>query len=130
MTVPTSTEYSTAYVIAANTALKTLLEAEGTSGCTIKLYDSADTLLSSSPMTDPPASVNGTTGELTLSAPGVSIATGAGRAAYGSVCDALGAYALRLPCERGTVAVPNKLVLSQLTVIVGAEITIGSATIL
>lgn len=130
MTVPTAVEYSTAYVIAANTALKTVLEAAGTSGCTIKLYDSADSLLATAALADPPATVNGTTGEVTLSAPGVAIATGAGSAAYGNICDAAGAWVARIPCQRGTAAVSGKIVLNQLTFIVGAEFTVGSASIL
>lgn len=130
MTVPTVVEYSTAYVIAANTALKTLLESAGTSGCTIKLYDATGSLLATSNMADPPASVNGTTGEITFSAPGVSIATGAGSAAYGNICDAAGAWVARIPCQRGTAAVSGKIALNQLTFIVGAEFTVGSASIL
>lgn len=130
MSAPESTEYSTEYVIAANGALKTLIESEGTAGCSIKLYDAADVLLATLGLSDPPAAVDAVTGELTLSVAGIATATGAGKAAYGSACKADGAWVVRIPCERGQAPATGKIVLNQLTVIVGAKISISSASII
>lgn len=130
MAVPADQEWSTALKIANNTATYNLLVGAGTSGCTIKIYDSSDTLLSTVPLDDPPGSVNGTTGELTLTPSGPDTSAAAtGTAAYGEVHDAGATWITRMPCEAGSSPVAKRIVLSSLSIVATATVTLTSVTI-
>jgi len=69
MPAPSSATYSAAAKVAANTAFKILLDAESGPG-SIAIRDNSDVLLAEIALTDPCGSVNGTTGQLTLTPDG------------------------------------------------------------
>jgi hypothetical protein len=131
MAVPTVQEYSTLlWKVPANTAAYDELEVAGTSGCTVKIYDSSDTLLSTVPLSNPPGSVNGTTGQITLTPSGPDTSAAAtGTAAYGEVHDAGGTWWTRMPCEAGSSPVSGKIVLTSLSIVATATVTLSSITI-
>lgn len=129
MSVPTEATYSAAAKIAAHTAFKDLIDT-GVGAGSIKVRDSADVLLATIPLSDPCGSVNGTTGQLTLSIAGRDESADAGgTAAYGEICDVAGTVHLALPAQAGTAAVAGKLVLNTLTIVAGGPVEALSATI-
>ena len=130
MAVPTDQEYSTATIISTNTAVLDEITDNGSSGCTVKIYDSADTLLSTVPLTDPPGTVDGGTGQLTLTASGPD--TSAAETEYAAYCeihDAVGTWITRMPCVLGADAVSERLVLNTLLIVAGAPVSILTLTI-
>jgi hypothetical protein len=127
MTVPTSPTYSAAAIIAAHTALLALLDAAATPA-TLKLRDSADSLLATITMSDPAGTVNGTTGRLTLSIPAGTGDTG-GTVAYGELCDGDGTVVVALPAASGSTATSGRIVMNSLTVFADQPITNLGATI-
>lgn len=128
MTVPTVATYSAAVLVAAHTAFKDLVDS-GSAGF-IRIRDAADVLLAQVPLSDPCGSVNGTTGQLTLSIAGPDTAADAtGTAAYGEICSSDGTVRLALPTQAGTASVAGKLVLTNLSIVSGSPVEILSATI-
>lgn len=129
MAVPAEATYSAAALVAAHTAFRDLIDA-GVSAGSIKIRDASDVLLAQIPLTDPCGTVNGTTGQLTLTADGRDeSADASGTAAYGEFCDSDGLVHLSLPAQAGTVAVSGKLVMNTLTVVASAPVEITSAVI-
>ena len=129
MPVPTEATYSAASKIAAHTAFRDLIDT-GVGAGSIKVRDAADVLLATIPLSDPCGTVNGTTGQLTLSiAARDESADASGTAAYGEVCDVAGAVHLALPAQAGASAVAGKIVLNTLTIVAGGPVEVLSATI-
>lgn len=129
MAVPTVATYSAAALVAANTSFKDLIDAGAGAG-SIKIRDAADVLLATIPLADPCGSVNGTTGQLTLTMNGRDeSADASGTAAYAEFCDVAGAVHLALPAQAGSSAVSGKIVLNTLTVVAGGPVEVISATI-
>ena len=129
MAVPGSATYSAAAKIAAHTAFKDLIDT-GVGVGSIKIRDSADVLLAEIPLDDPCGTVNGTTGQLTLTLDGRDeSANASGTAAYAEICDVAGAVQLALPAQAGSVAVSGYVVLNTLTIVAAAPVEILSATI-
>ena len=96
----------------------------------MRIRSAADVLLAQVPLSDPCGSVNGTTGQLTLSIAGVDAGADAtGTAAYGEVCDSDGDVHLALPASAGASAVAGYLVLNTLSIVSGVPVAISSATI-
>jgi hypothetical protein len=128
MPAPASATYSAQARIDAHTAFLALIDA-GTAG-SIKTYDNSDVLLVTHTLTDPAGTVNGTTGQLTLTPAVASVnATTGGVAAYSTVCSSAGTVHLSIPAQQGTVAVSGKIVFNSLTIISGQPVEILSATI-
>lgn len=129
MAVPTVATYSVAALVAAHTAFKDLIDA-GTGAGSIKIRDAADVLLAQIPLTDPCGTVNGATGQLTITMAGRDeSADASGTAAYGEFCDSAGVVHLSLPAQAGSAAVSGKLVLNTLSVVVGGPAEVLSATV-
>jgi len=129
MPAPSSATYSAAAKVAANTAFKTLLDAESGPG-SIAIRDNSDVLLAEIALTDPCGSVNGTTGQLTLTPDGrEESAPAGGTAAYAEIRDAADAVHLAMPCQAGTVAVSGKCVINSLAITAGAPVEVVSAVI-
>jgi len=129
MAVPGSATYSAAAKVAAHTAFRDLIDT-GVGVGSIKIRDSADVLLATHPLLDPCGTVNGTTGQLTLSLGARDeSADASGTAAYAEICDVAGAVHLALPAQAGSVAVSGKVVLNTLTIVSGGPVEILSATI-
>lgn len=128
MPAPASATYSAQAKIDAHTAFLALIDS-GTAG-SIKTYDNSDVLLVTHTLTDPAGTVNGTTGQLTLTPAAASVnAAASGTAAYSTVCNSAGTVHLALPAQQGTVAVSGKMVLNSLTIVAGQPVEILSATI-
>lgn len=129
MPAPTSPAYSVTTLVAAHTAFRDLVDA-GPSAGFIRIRDAADVLLAQVPLADPCGTVNGATGQLTLTIAGPDTAADAtGTAAYGQVCASDGTVHLALPCQQGTAPVSGKLIMNTLSVLAGGAVSIVSATI-
>ena len=129
MPIPTAAEFSVAARVAAHTALRDLIDA-GSSAGYIAVRGNALQLLATIPLADPCGTVNGTTGQLTLSIAGSDTSADAtGTAAYAEVCDSTGAAHLSLPAQAGTTWVAGKIVLNSLSIVTGTEVSILSAVI-
>lgn len=128
MPAPSAATYSAAALIAAHNALVTLIDTGAGNG-TIKVRTSADALLATVNLDDPCGTVNGTTGQLTLTPDNVPNASATGTAAYGEICDVAGAVVLALPAEAGSAAVSGKIVFNTLSFVSGTPVEILSATI-
>ena len=129
MPIPTAAEFSVAARVAAHTALRDLIDA-GSSAGYIAVRGDALQLLATIPLADPCGTVNGTTGQLTLSIAGSDPSADAtGTAAYADVCDSTGAAHLSLPAQAGTTWVAGKIVLNSLSIVTGTEVSILSAVI-
>jgi hypothetical protein len=129
MTVPTTATYSGAAKVAAHTSFRDLVDSGAGAGF-VRIRDAADVLLATIPLSDPCGSVNGTTGQLTLSIAGPDTSADAnGTAAYGEICNSSGTVYLSLPTQAGSTAVSGKLVLNTLSIVSGTTVTLLSATI-
>lgn len=130
MAVPTDQEYTTDAIIASNTGLLAGLVAAGTAGCSVKLYNDDDFLLTTVGLTDPPGTVNGTTGVLTLTSAGTNTPPSLNDfAAYCEICDADDDVFIRLPAVDSTTAVARSLAMNTRYVVVGGSVAITSLTI-
>ena len=129
MPAPSSATYSAAALVAAHTALRDVIDSGSGAGF-VRIRSAADVLLAQVPLSDPCGSVNGTTGQLTLSIAGVDAGADAtGTAAYGEVCDSDGDVHLARPASAGAGAVAGYLVLNTLSIVSGVPVAISSATI-
>ncbi len=115
--------------MAAHTSFRDLIDSGAGAGF-IRIRDAADVLLAQIPLSDPCGTVNGTTGQLTLSIAGRDeSADASGTAAYGELCDSDGDVHLALPAQAGSSPVANKLVLNTLAVVATGPVEVLSATI-
>lgn len=129
MAVPAQATYSAAALVAAHTSFRDLIDS-GASAGSIKIRDAADVLLATIPLADPCGTVNGTTGQLTITPAGRDeSAEASGTAAYAEFCDSDGTVYLALPAQEGAVAVPGKLVLNTLAILSGGPVEVVSAVI-
>lgn len=129
MAVPTVATYSAAALVAAHTAFKDLIDAGAGAG-SIKIRDAADVLLAQIPLTDPCGTVNGTTGQLTITMAGRDESADAtGTAAYGEFCDSNGLVHLSLPAQAGSAAVSGKIVINSLSIVADGPVEVLSATV-
>ena len=129
MPAPTTATYSAAALVAAHTAFKDLIDA-GSGAGSIKIRDAADVLLAQIPLTDPCGSVNGTTGQLTVTPSARDESADAtGTAAYGEFCDSAGLVHLSLPAQAGSAAVSGKLVINSLSILAAGPVEVLSAII-
>lgn len=128
MPAPAQATYSAAAKIDAHEAFLALIDAGAAAG-KIKIRDNSDVLLGTITLTDPAGTVNGTTGQLTLTAAAAPTAVADGTAAYAEITDSDDTVHLSLPAEAGTSPVSGKVVINTLTIVTGATITLVSATI-
>jgi len=128
MPAPAEPIFSAAAYVAAHTAFRDLIDG-GSGAGSIRLYNAADTLLATVVLTDPCGTVNGTTGQLTLTSAGEVTAVASGTAAYGAVCDGDGVAHWSLPCVAGAVAVSNRIVINSLSFVAGGTVNIAAAVL-
>lgn len=129
MPAPTAATYSTAAVIAANTIFRDLIDSGGAAGF-VRVLDSSDVLLAQVPLTDPCGTVNGTTGQFTLSPAGAdSSADATGTAAYIQICNSDGVVHLAMPAIAGVGAVSGQAVFNTLAIVTGSPVDVLSAVI-
>lgn len=128
MPAPGAPTYSAAAKIAAYTSFRDLIDS-GSGAGTIKIRSSADALLATITLTDPCGTVNGTTGQLTLTAASSPNAAATGTAAYGELCNSTGTVYLALDTQAGSSPVAGKLVINTLALVAGTPVELMSATI-
>jgi len=128
MAVPSVATYSVAAKVGAHTFFLGLLDA-GSNGL-IRIRSSTDVLLSEIQMTDPAGTVDGGTGQLTITTTGPDASANAtGTAAYAELCASDGTVHLALPAQSGTAAVAGKIVLNTLSIVIATPVTVISTTI-
>lgn len=128
MPAPATYEYAAATIITAHTAVLDDIDA-GLSNGEIRLYDESDTLLCTVDLDDPGGTVNGTTGQLTLSIPADGTAVADGTCSYGTITDSDGNVVVTLPASAGSSAVSGEIVINSLSILTGASVSVTSATI-
>lgn len=129
MPAPTVATYSPAALIAAHTSFRDLIDS-GSGAGSIKIRSASDVLLTQIPLTDPCGTVNGTTGQLTITPSGRDeSADASGTAAYGEFCNSDGTVYLSLPAQAGTAAVSGYIVINTLTIVAGGPVEVLSAVI-
>lgn len=101
----------------------------GTGAGKIKLRDSGDTLLQVATLTDPAGSVNGTTGQLTLTVDSSANAVANGTADYGEITDSDDNVLATIDVIQGTSASSGNIVLNTLTIIAGTPVNYATLTI-
>jgi hypothetical protein len=127
MAAPGAYTYSAEALILAQTSFLDLVDT-GTAG-SIKLRDDADVLLAQIPLDLPCGTVDGA-GQLTITASGPdSDADASGVCTYAEICESDGTVALSLPAEEGAAPVSGKVVLTNTTIVAGAEVSLVSCTI-
>lgn len=129
MPAPASPTWAASLLVTVHTAVRDAIDG-GSSAGFIRIRSSSDVLLAQVPLTDPCGSVNGTTGQLTVtpSARDES-ADASGTAAYGEICTSAGTVLLALPAQAGSSPVSGKIVLTSLTITAGAPVEVLSCTI-
>lgn len=123
MPAPSTYEYTEAIRTTAVTAVLNAIDA-GPGPGVLRVYDESDVLLAEIALSDPAGSVSG--GQLTITPGALAEIVADGVAAWGEVQDGAGAWALRAPTAAGTSAQPGFIVLSALTCIAGASISLIS----
>jgi hypothetical protein len=130
MPAPTTYEYATSIIVAAQTLVLDAIDA-GTGPGKIKLRDESDTLLAEIVLNDPCGTVDGA-GLLTIDvtpAPEDASADASGTCSYAEFTDSDDNVVLTLPAQAGTTPVSGKVVLNTLSVVAGVPVTLISATI-
>lgn len=128
MPAPSVPTYSGTAKVNANTSFRDLLDSGA--AALIRIRTSADALLYEAPLNDPCGTVNGTTGQLTLTMPATPVnASATGTAAYVELCTSAGVVHLSAPVQAGTSAVSGFLVLNTLALVSGAPVSMVSMTI-
>lgn len=129
MSVPVTATYSVAALVAAHTSFRDLIDS-GTAAGFVRFRNSADVLLAQVPLSDPCGTVNGGTGQLTISIAGPDASADAdGTCAYCEFCDSDGDVHLALPAQAGTVPVSGKVVMNTLAIVAGGPVAMLSATV-
>lgn len=129
MAVPTVATYSVSALVAAHTSFRDLIDSGASAGF-VRFRDAADVLLAQVPLSDPCGTVNGATGQLTLSIAGPdSSADADGTAAYAEFCGSDGDVHLALPAQAGAVPVAGKVVMNTLAIAAGGPVSVVSATV-
>ena len=128
MAAPASITYDDQVKVDAHTALRDYID-QGTGAGTLTLYTEADAVLATFTLSDPCGSVNGTSGQLTITAPADVNATGTGTCTWARVADSDANRAFDIPVQEGTVAVSGYLVLNTSSIVSAAPVSIISITV-
>jgi hypothetical protein len=136
MPVPSVATYTPASLVAAHTAWLALLDAE-TGAASVAIRSIYDVDLAIIPLTDPAGTINGTTGQITLTPDGReesapsdgSAASGSKTAAYAEIRNGAGVSLLAMPCQAGESPVSGFCVINSLTITPGIPVEIISLTI-
>ena len=128
MPAPGSATWDDQVKVDAHTAVKDYID-QGTGAGILKLYTEADVELVSYTLSDPCGTVNGTTGQLTITAPASANATATGTCTWCRVTDSDANRAFDLPVQTGTSPVSGYLVLNTAAITTGSPVEILSITI-
>jgi hypothetical protein len=128
MPAPGSYSYAVDTLVAAHTAV--LGEIDGGVGAgKIRCYSEADVLLADIILTDPAGTVNGTTGQLTLTEATAGTGLADATCTYATITDSANVVIATMPASQGTSAVSGQIVLNSTAIVTGASVSLTSATI-
>lgn len=129
MPAPASTTWAASVLVTVHTAVRDAIDGGSGAGI-IRIRDASDVLLGTITLADPCGTVNGTTGQLTLTvAARDESADASGTAAYGEICTSAGTVIVAMPAQAGSTPVAGKIVLPSLAISAGAPVEVLSATI-
>lgn len=128
MPAPASASYSAAVLVAIHGDLLDLIDG-GSSAALVKLYSEADVLLAEITLDDPAGTVNGTTGQLTLTQDVAGTGLADAVCTYGTITDGDDTVIATLPASEGSSAVSGEIVLNSEDIVTGAAVNLTSATI-
>lgn len=120
-------------LVAVHTVVRDTIDAEGSAARVViqgtTTGGTPNTTLATIPLAYPCGSVNGTTGQLTLSGGTDDSPAESGQATDALIQDAAGTTWITLPCSAGSTPVNNTCVLDSLTITAGYPVQLVSATI-
>ncbi|QDF95205.1 hypothetical protein CJ010_00870 [Azoarcus sp. DD4] len=129
MAAPYLTSWNPAAIIAANTALLALVDAD-TNPAYMTAHDAADVLLGTVVLGDPCGTVNGTTGQLDLIiAAQEDAAPAGGNIAYWTLRDGAGVAYRSIEAVESPTPVPGKIAMNTLAVLEGGPVQILAASV-
>jgi hypothetical protein len=127
MPAPASIEFTDALKVSAQTLVKNAIEAGAGAG-ELQIYSAADVLLATITLTDPCGTVDAQ-GQLTITQGAAGTGAADGTAAWGQFADSDGAWVIRAPVQQGASPVSGVIVLSAISIVTGATVTLVSATV-
>ena len=123
-------EWSVAIITAANQGIITNLDSHATLPGYTEIRDAGGVVLTKCVYTDPCGTINGTTGQLTITHSGRDEAADAtGTAASAHLMDGTGTEHHRLPCQAGSVAVPGVCIVTSLSITAGQPVEYSNIVI-
>ena len=128
MPAPASVTWDDLVKVDAHTAVLDYID-QGAGNGILTLYTEADATLISYTLSGPAGTVNGTTGQLTITAPASANATGTGTCTWCEITDSDSNSVVQLPVQTGTSAVSGYLVLNTDAIVTGAPVEILSIVI-
>jgi len=123
---PVSVTWTTAVLTAVQTAVLAEID-DGVSNAVLKLYTEADVLLATLTLSDPAGTV--TSGTLTITATGAATAVDTGTCTWGRVETSAGTAIVDAPVSQGVAPVAGSIILSNTSIVTGADVTLASFTI-
>lgn len=127
MPAPGAETFSNAAKVAAQTALRDLIDG-GSGAGKLKIRDASDVLLWTAPLSDPCGTISGA-GVLTITMPSYTAnASATGTAAYGELTDSADTVVWSAPTQAGTSAVSGKVVINTPALTSGSPMTVVSIT--
>ena len=130
MPAPTQATYSLEAKIAANTALRDLIDAQAGNG-KLHLMNEEDSIMATFELTKPCGTVNATTGKLVITTTtGLAVVEYGGyEATHAALVDSDGYAHLTLPAQEGSEPVAGKVILDLTFLEHGGTVEIGSIEI-
>jgi len=127
MPAPSSLEFTDALNVSAQTLVKNAIEAGAGAG-ELRIYSAADVLLATITLADPCGTIDAQ-GQLTITPAAAGTGAADGIAAWGQFVDSDGAWVMRAPVQQGASPVSGVIVLSTISIITAATVTLVSATV-
>ena len=119
------TTYASSLLVAVHTTVVTQLG----NNADLALTSAAGTVLAVIPLNNPAGTVNGTTGQLTISFNGrCEAAAASGTAAYAKLRTSGGTTLITLPMRSGTSPLSGYVTLASLTVVAGSPVEVDELT--
>jgi len=128
MPAPSEVTYASAVIVAAHTEVLTAIDAGATAGV-LRFYDDTDTELGAVLLTDPAGTVNGATGQLTITPDSAGSVTADGTCTYATITDSDATLIVSVPVQAGASPVDGYVVVNTTDFVSGASITVLSCTI-
>lgn len=128
MPAPTQATYSLEAKIAANTALRDLIDAQAGNG-KLHLMNEEDSIMATFELTKPCGTVNATTGKLVITATGLAVIQFTDTATHAALVDSNDDAHLTLPAQEGSEPVAGKVILDLSFLAHDGTVEIGSIEI-